>query len=101
MRSHPLHGGVQTQASAALRSLAANDRYKTEIVDSGGIPLIVKAMDLHMDAGPVIEQACWAVRNLAGIDATRPKLAEAGLVERIIGDVMDVHQQDAGVIAQA
>jgi hypothetical protein len=64
MRLHQDHAGLQKEACGALGSMARlNEKNKEAIARASAIPLVIAAMRSHPAA---LEQACWAIRNLAG-----------------------------------
>ena len=64
MRLHQDHAGLQREACGALGSMARlSEKNKEAIARASAIPLVIGAMRSHPAA---LEQACWAIRNLAG-----------------------------------
>ena len=78
LRAHSMHGAVQAAGCAVLRSLAASDACKLEAAEAGGLQLVADALKLHLDYPPLALHACWALRNLAGIDGNRGRIAQTG-----------------------
>lgn len=65
LRLHPDHAGLQKEACGALGSMARlSEKNKEAIARASAIPFVIAAMRAHPAA---LEQACWAIRNLAGI----------------------------------
>lgn len=68
MDRHKDHAGIQDQAIAALRNIAANDESRITIIKFGGVPRIVRAMATHRTHAEVQEASCRALKNLCHVE---------------------------------
>jgi len=68
MDRHKAHPGIQDQAIAALRNIAANDENRITIIKSGGVPRIIRAMATHRAHAEVQEASCRALKNLSHVE---------------------------------
>ena len=68
--------------NGALRNLAAkNAENKVAIAAQGGIGAVLKCMGRHADSPQVCQEACWALRNLAGNAENKAAIRSAGAAD--------------------
>jgi len=77
MKYHSSNVNVQHFGCAALGTLAVHDNNKKMIAVSGGIPMIVSAMNCHLDSADVQHYGCAALWCLAENDINKVALANA------------------------
>lgn len=81
MEEHPTDRSIQEHCCATIAALALRQTdLCREIVDSGVLRLVAKAMHLHHDSETFLRQASLAVRNLV---ARNPELREYVLSENV------------------
>ena len=89
------------QACGALKNLAANNAdNQARIAAAGGIEAVVRVMGEHQANAAVMQQACWALAYLAGLDANHARIAAAGGIEAMVRG-MGEHQANAAVMQDA
>ena len=61
---------------------------------------MVRVLGEHQANAAVMQQACWALKNLALLDANQARIAAAGGIEAVVR-VMGEHHANAAVMQQA
>jgi hypothetical protein len=65
MKTFPKCQALQKRACAALRNLACDNAIgKAKAVESGGIEVLLAAVNNHLDSVFVCKHACWAMFNI-------------------------------------
>jgi hypothetical protein len=65
MKTFPKCADLQEHACVALRNLACCSIGKKKVVESGGIEVLLAAVNNHLNSSEVCENACWALVNIA------------------------------------
>lgn len=88
---------VQARGCAALGNLALTDSTtRNSIAEKGGIELILEAMQLHSDHGPVQAWGCDALANLSLDLDLQIMITKAGAIE-IVLEAMAKHENNPEV----
>jgi len=108
MKKHPYDAGVQEDACGALGNLTcdspnnfgvySNNNY-LEVVDQGGIQLILLAMKNHMLNPGVQYNTSFVLRNLARNDISESRVAQEGGIQ-LIAIAMRNHPNHIGIQTQ-
>jgi len=72
MQEHAASPAVQQFCCSALANLAEYPPAKNEIVEEGGIPLVLQAMSDHTTSGGLAESACVALASLSSVNGMTP-----------------------------
>ncbi|KAF2072663.1 hypothetical protein CYY_006023 [Polysphondylium violaceum] len=108
MKKHPYDAGVQEDACGALGNLTcdspnnfgvySNNNY-LEVVEQGGIQLILLAMKNHMLNPGVQYNTSFVLRNLARNDISESRVAQEGGIQ-LIATAMRNHPNHIGIQTQ-
>ncbi|KYQ91052.1 aardvark [Tieghemostelium lacteum] len=108
MKTHPYDSGVQEDACGALGNLTcdspnnlgvySNNNY-LEVVEQGGIQLILQAMKNHLYNPGVQYNTSFVLRNLARNDVSESRVAQEGGIQAI-ATAMRNHPNHIGIQTQ-
>ena len=71
------HAAALAACQAMARLTYTSDDRKAAVAAAGGIEAVVRVMGEHQANAAVMEEACWALANLACLDANRARIGAA------------------------
>lgn len=101
LMNHVVHQELVTRSLVLLKTLAGNDKVKSDISKSGGIPLILAALRQHLAKPVTVEAGLKAVAAvcLRSPDTSRQVIEADGA--ELVTDAMTRHQEHRRVQAAA
>jgi len=80
--NHTSFPELVTRSLLLLKTLAGNDKVKSDISKSGGVPLIMAAIREHLSKSPIVEAGCNAIAAvcLRSPDTSRQVMENEGVI---------------------
>ncbi|XP_019620441.1 PREDICTED: armadillo repeat-containing protein 6-like [Branchiostoma belcheri] len=100
MRDNVRHQALASRGISLLKAIAGNDDVKTKIVQTGGMELIITALNIHIGVAQVCEEGCAALCALALRNTDNVKAIMAANGAEAVVQAMKVHMDKSSVQKQ-
>jgi len=101
MQRHLNHEKVQLLGATVLRNISTLEGVRDTVVQSGAIPALIRAMEVHKHVASVQLTCMWCFINLFFTSETNKRLFGEGNGVEVVIDALNLHRENAEVVKAA